>query len=298
MKANEFLNRFVRDLSWILCSPPLMKSSVFNNQSEEAAIWNPPPPSELNPWLEWLDAHPEELEAFIKPGDFTPAGKIFELYLQFFFTEHPAYDLLDANIQLSEEGTTIGELDLIVRDHSSEETVHIEAACKFYLSSNYSKSWNSWIGPNSSDSLDKKIHKLSEQLGNIGLASAAKHLRSSSIQINRSVAFMKGYFFHHFKHVHLPKNPKNGTPNYCSGVWIYQSEIPSFDPHQLVWHVLSRDRWFAPMISQTSGSSLKDLEQFIDNSLKKLNRPVLLARMLDGHSEDLRMFIVADNWPY
>ncbi len=275
-----------------------MKSVVFNDDSSEMSFWNPPPLSALIPWLEWHDTHPRHLEEYMALDHSTPTGKIFELYLQFFFTEHPAYELLDSNIQLSEEGKTIGELDLIIRDHVSEETLHIEAACKFYLSSNYSKSWNSWIGPNSSDSLDKKIDKLSQQLNNIHSDTAAKHLRSSSIQINRSVAFMKGYFFHHLKHVHQPRNPKNSSPNYCTGVWIYHSEIPSFDPHQQVWHILSRDRWFAPMLTENHGSSLKDLKQFIEDSLQKQNRPVLLARMLDGHSEDLRMFIVADSWPY
>lgn len=261
-------------------------------------IWNQSMDPVTENWLDQLDKNSDKLEAFLASDREMLTGKIFETYLRFFFTYHPEYELLASNIQLIEGNQTKGEIDLIIQDRISNKTLHLEAACKFYLSSANQTNWESWIGPNSSDSLDKKITKLQQQIGNINLNPAQDFLRSRKIQIDQSLCFMKGYFFHHVNQVQNHKSPINSSKNYSSGIWLHFSEISIFDRDQPVWHLLAKNRWFAPLQSTEDGSSLNELKNQIELLLYKLKRPVLLARILDDEIEDLRMFVVDNKWPH
>ena len=72
------------------------------------------------------------------------------------------FSLVNENIQLMEEKTTIGELDFIVKENSTNRVKHIELAYKFYLfdpSISKNPIYN-WIGPNRNDSLINKLEKL------------------------------------------------------------------------------------------------------------------------------------------
>lgn len=72
------------------------------------------------------------------------------------------FRLLHENIQINENGNTVGELDFILEGIDSKQVSHVELAFKFYLldPSISSEPINNWIGPNRNDSLIEKLTKL------------------------------------------------------------------------------------------------------------------------------------------
>lgn len=72
------------------------------------------------------------------------------------------YELLYENTQIREGKKTIGELDFIIRENSTQRVIHVELAYKFYLFDPKisSEPINNWIGPNRNDSLKDKLEKL------------------------------------------------------------------------------------------------------------------------------------------
>jgi len=72
------------------------------------------------------------------------------------------YKLLYENIQIIEDGKTIGEIDFIIQNKIEKKVIHLELAYKFYLfdPSISTEPIDNWIGPNRNDSLVEKLDKL------------------------------------------------------------------------------------------------------------------------------------------
>jgi hypothetical protein len=75
------------------------------------------------------------------------------------------YTLLYENIQILEGKKTIGEIDFILQEASTNEITHVELAYKFYLydPAISSEPIKNWIGPNRNDSLQEKLDKLEKK---------------------------------------------------------------------------------------------------------------------------------------
>lgn len=72
------------------------------------------------------------------------------------------YNILHEGLQITEGNNTVGELDFILQDLVSDETIHLELAYKFYLYDPHlsKEPINNLIGPNRNDSLREKLEKL------------------------------------------------------------------------------------------------------------------------------------------
>ncbi|WP_153447454.1 DUF1853 family protein [Vibrio algicola] len=76
------------------------------------------------------------------------------------FQSHPDYHVVAEEIQLNQNGRTIGAIDFILEHIPSKTVEHWEVASKFYLLFD-----GLWYGPNSQDRLDLKLnHMLTHQL--------------------------------------------------------------------------------------------------------------------------------------
>lgn len=75
------------------------------------------------------------------------------------------FHVLHENVQIIEHKNTIGELDFIIQNSTTEEILHLELAYKFYLydPTLSSKTIECWIGPNRRDALHEKLHKLKQK---------------------------------------------------------------------------------------------------------------------------------------
>lgn len=89
-------------------------------------------------------------------------GKQAEFLFEHLLKESPEYDILGANIQIQGATETLGEIDYLVFQKSTQSVTHIELACKFYLLDTVlgDSLVEQWIGPNRKDRLSDKLSKL------------------------------------------------------------------------------------------------------------------------------------------
>ncbi|EKO3433211.1 DUF1853 family protein [Vibrio fluvialis] len=87
-------------------------------------------------------------------------GFLYQYLCQQLFTATQRYNAVSEEIQLNDEGRTLGSIDFIVKNRKTEQYEHWEVAVKFYLLHQ-----GLWYGPNAQDRLDLKLaHMLEHQL--------------------------------------------------------------------------------------------------------------------------------------
>lgn len=114
------------------------------------------------------------------------------------------FQVLEENLQLIDNKITIGELDFIIQNKSTQQITHLELAYKFYLLDPMISDLpiEQWIGPNRKDSLKEKLAKLkSRQLPLLHHELTMVALHKYEVQkINQALCFMVNlYLPYHFK---------------------------------------------------------------------------------------------------
>lgn len=89
-------------------------------------------------------------------------GKQAESILLEHFKYSKIYQLLAHNLQIINNGITLGEIDFVVKNRHTQEIIHLELPCKFYLLDPNLEGppEKQWIGPNRRDSLYQKLIKI------------------------------------------------------------------------------------------------------------------------------------------
>ena len=162
---NRFKHKQIRDLAWILFSEKLLSTTLgqfasFQRTSRRDATLA---------WLHQLDAENVTLvenSATLRLGIYVE--RLLESYLiNGYRAKIHSYEIICSNLTIYENKRSIGELDFVLFDHSTNRFIHLELACKFYLLSHSSlrsdKQWNAWVGPNDQDRMDLKFHRMRDQ---------------------------------------------------------------------------------------------------------------------------------------
>lgn len=166
---NSFTHRCVRDLAWVVASPPLV-SGIFENDEHHTFWWNHAKCSQefvdCLPALQTLNENPTALISHLERIKGKRLGLRFEGLVSFWLSSiSPNYKLLTQNIQLNEvagdsRSRTIGEVDFIVEEVASEKIIHLEVAVKFYLGTAPFDDAYRWFGTNTEDQLGRKVDHL------------------------------------------------------------------------------------------------------------------------------------------
>ncbi|MFA0447905.1 DUF1853 family protein [Vibrio breoganii] len=201
-------------------------------------------------------------------------GFIYQYLCEQLFIHHPSLSITTTELQLSDNGRTIGELDFILHNHQHDRFEHWEVAIKFYLLHG-----DKWYGPNAIDRLDKKL----------------KHMLERQLQHTQSDIFIRQYpqwkdlSQHLLMQGRLYINPfeAHTVPTHCEGKKINTSQVVGYWCHQ-------------------------NQANQIDEKLYRLDKPLWAtgrtenSPLLDGiqgkilhcQSESGRFwFIVPDDWP-
>ncbi len=273
----------VNDLAWVIASPSLM-APALPGAEVVSSQWCTRQFQQHYSWLTALDANPSPLIHFLAQHPFNLLGKYFEQLLIFWLQQSPFLELLIHNTQIIENRQTLGELDVVFLDLSSQKYFHWEITVKFYLGTiPATGEWQSWIGPNANDTLDKKLNKALHQQLPLAHASSAKALLASKgIQEVTSKLFCKGYFFY----------PKGGVlpPNFASsdhlrGHWTTVSAFAQTNDE--LWQVLPKTNWLG-------GKGVASTRNNIIDQVNNKCRPL----MLKNQENNERWIIVPDQWPY
>ncbi|WP_313284667.1 DUF1853 family protein, partial [Stutzerimonas kunmingensis] len=162
---NRLQHPQVRDLAWTILSPPLLSEAPqCQRHPLSASCWNSEPERLAN-WLRQQDAEPSILEAWLSLHRIRRLGLYYERLWQYALSHAPDIQLLAANLPIRQNGSTLGELDLLFCDDQGVH--HLELAVKFYLGLGQGDGSRHahWLGPGSHDRLDLKLdHMCQRQL--------------------------------------------------------------------------------------------------------------------------------------
>jgi hypothetical protein len=89
-------------------------------------------------------------------------GKRAELFLLQYLMSSERYSEISHSLQIQDNNTTIGEIDMICYDNLFQKWIHIELVYKLYvfIGQDNFDDFTQWIGPNLKDRLSYKMDKL------------------------------------------------------------------------------------------------------------------------------------------
>ena len=158
-RPSEFKHQSVRDLAWAVSSPPLL-SRISSACVWPDYQWYRQLNAEAQSWLTLVDADPAELDEMLAQQKDRRLGKYFETLWLYWLMRNERYQIIANNLQVIIDGRTLGEIDFIVFDKTTKQTMHWEMAIKFYLGMGDTREMCNWHGPNLRDRLDIKVQHL------------------------------------------------------------------------------------------------------------------------------------------
>lgn len=286
----QFQSPHVRDLVWAILSPSLMKTTDHSQHFAEPFYQQAF--ADILPHLTQLDKHPEPLRHHLEHTTNHRLGPYFERLWLYWLRHNPRYQCLAHNVQIQEEGKTLGEFDMIVLDQSSGEIEHWELAIKFYLGIPPLNNETHWFGPHQKDRLDLKFHHLVEKQLKLSKQALAKaYCQSKGWNITRSRLLSKGRLFYPLQVE--PTHPGNIEKHHLTGKWMTESDFRHLCHHQpqIQFHWLDKNEWMV-LRDRPAKSTQQILERF---EQQRYPHPVqLLASNWQAQPE--RMFVVPEHW--
>lgn len=236
----------LRDLRWLLLSPPLLNTTPGHFRAE-VQRFDPPDSRLIQDWLQDLERRAlaggpsplDELVPAAAPGErHLPLGRHAEQLLKFFLQHGPTHRLMASQqVVRTPQGGTLGEIDFLVEDRHGERW-HWELAVKFYLCLSVEPQVDAadFIGPDGRDRLSAKLARLFDR--QLALDPPAPWGTMSW----RRAAFVRGWLFHRADHPMPACGALN--PAHLRGTWLTASQAAMHERTGWVW--LPRARWLSP----------------------------------------------------
>lgn len=291
----------VRDLAWTLLSPPLLVQTPWPQRHPLSASGWSQRPGALADWLLSLDADSRALQHWLSQSSVRRLGLYYERLWQFALHAAPGVEVLAANLPIRQQGHTLGELDMLLRDEQGVH--HLELAIKLYLGPQQASGADPahWLGPGSHDRLDIKLDHLGRhQLPLSARDEARSALAELDIQQAQAALWLGGYLFYPWNQVCAA--PQGGNPQHLSGRWLHRRDWPQFAALQDAghWQPLPRQAWLAS--ARIEPQELWTSEQFAQwlAALAPGANAQLLVRVEEENAiwrERERVFLVNDDWP-
>ncbi len=298
----EFRHQAVRDLAWSCYSSPLMTALP---QSQASQLLPELDNASIS-WLQALDHSPEQLHKALAQRHSTRLGLYFEALWLFYLDQHPDWELLGHNLQVSAGGQTLGAFDFLCRYRN--QYWHLEAAIKLYLgladAQGRYANWNQWWGPKCNDRLDIKLERLAGHqlcLGDMPEGRAQLDKLSDPDTVWHKGLILRGYFFYPASAQAGVDGPTDCHPDHLRGQWWPLDDFLEKNL-ETEWRILPRRDWLSAAVADQSEALLggKELEQQLRRQVGFENRPQLLAKMAPAGAlwtEQERVFVVPNNWP-
>ena len=238
----KFKHPIVRQLAFVVASPNILKSipnelSIHHSfQIHNDAFWTIQF-SRYQTRLFELDQNPQELIEFLHPLKSTRLGLRFEYLMWFWLQDSDYHDylIIGHSIQIIDGKHTIGELDFLLLNKTTNQVEHWEVALKFYLAEQ-SLLLLEWYGLNRSDTLFRKLNHFSQKQFQFHEVQAH--------QINHKYAVMKGQLYLPNIEINFDELP----------TWINQSRRIGTWGNQIYrnFYRLERLEWICPNLFQCS----------------------------------------------
>lgn len=293
----------VRDLAWVLLSPPLLDPGHCAQRHPLTASAWAAAPEQLAEWLQQLDRNPAALNAWLAQHSIRRLGLYYERLWQFALMAAPGVQLLAANLAIREGGHTLGELDLLLQDDDGVH--HQELAIKLYLGPQQGDGRNAheWLGPGSQDRLARKLsHLLDHQLPLSATPQAQAALAELGITNVQPQLWLAGYLFYPWPGHSEP--PAGSLAEHLRGRWLHRKDWAAFAAEHEgtgLWQPIPRQTWLAPAREQADTVwTAERFAQWLEELEVDAQAQLLVRFERDGSGdwrEAERVFLVGDGWP-
>ena len=292
----SYQNPRVRDLAWVIGSPPLLALSevpVFSHAECIRAL------KDMTLLLGRLERDPDSLEKVLHSGADRRLGAYFENLVKYWLDCSTQYRVLAHRLPIREEGKTLGELDLVVLDRETGETQHWEVAVKFYLGVvdpvTHTIPDHQWFGPSQKDRLDIKCeHLLNHQIPQSQTVAGKRTLNKLGVHVDSHRIFCKGRLFYPYATT-KPGWPARVSKSHSYGWWITASHFVRLAESNGRWRVLPKTCWLSELSKSVSYDDPYDSPGEIVERVVNQDHPVCVALMELGVEVE-RGFVVPDAW--
>ena len=253
-------------------------------------------------WIYELDNNPIELIDFIDKHHSKRLGRYFENLLHFYFIFHPNIEVLEVGKQIFKGKITIGEMDFILKNKTTNEIAHIETAVKYFAKEKEKGDFVNFICPNGTRNFGDKLEKtFSKQLQITEREETKIFLKEMGYFPLKSYHFIKGILFYHpdeinkFQHQGL-------NPNHKKSWWIYHNEIEtiiSISKYKIV-HKL---KWLSNEVEENENKLMtkKELIGLLESHFEIISQGQLIVEFEKNGllwTEKSRGFILDNEWPF
>jgi len=282
---------FVRDLVWVANSSSLL--TVSGGMTSTGAHNEPFCVASDQSSLNQSEVDADHLQDFLAKNPYDTVGRYFESLVYYWIKYIRGLEVLVCNEQIKRAGRTIGEIDLVFRNEQ-DQLVHWETAVKFFLHFPQPHSFSSdYVGPNSRDTLDRKInHLFGHQL---------KQSLDGPINADFREAFVRGCIFYHPSNLSPDRKHSRLHAAHLRGRWIHSSEVNKLpQPGNWNYRLMRKPHWLAMTLNQMPAIPSMEIDRWVEQQFEHSDRPVMLCTdrstgNLDGAAD--RIMIVSDQWP-
>lgn len=280
--------QLISDLIWVLQSRALLSTELpqFHGYLLQNIAFLVDD-NELRMWIESMMRDPEKIKKFFNDDEQLILGKYFERLIGYFFTSYPQFEVVMMGKQIFDGKDTVGELDFVIKDKKRNKNFHLEVAVKYYMGFKNVGKHDLWIGPNGSDTLQKKVSKLQKQL---------ELSQRIDVRVDEKIALILGYFFKHWKSSYWPYFANRTIEDV---LWIYENEMEEFFERDAYYAIIPKSLWLSFFIEPKSELNKGfEIIELIQNQLALIGKGIMLAKIDDTTMTVLQKCIVAPmRWP-
>ncbi|XOB61068.1 DUF1853 family protein [Campylobacterota bacterium DY0563] len=214
-------------------------------------------------------------------SDNLPLGKRIERFFEFYINQSPNYELIKLNIQIIHNKETLGELDFLIFDKTTQKYLHIEHIYKYYLYDiSFTNELDRFIGPNKDDSFSQKLTKLKEkQLPLLYKDETKEYLIDLNVNAFEQKVCFKG-------NIYVPLNLVDKEipiiNNACiKGFYLsYKEFLKQEDFKEFEYFLPSRDDWVRDCFTNNIWKSFDEVKAKIELFLNHKKSPLVWMKKL------------------
>lgn len=244
-----------------------------------------------------LETDPAPLLNFLDHANTRRLGFYFESLVLFWLKNDPRFRVIAHNIQVEEEGRTVGEVDLIVEDYHLNRVEHWELAVKFYLQYHIKGRGYAWLGPNRKDNLQDKIDRLENVQSKLSDHEQIRNLLYSydyRDEVGQRI-FLKGMLFYPLI---SPVSDPALSPYHLKGNWIYVDQFSRVFDKEHSFKILSKFHWITSTGQDVPDKTFLCYEEALEHlrlHIQHTNKVLMLE--VAKESPISRIMIAGDEWP-
>lgn len=245
------------------------------------------------PLFQTLENNPKVLEFQPSGPSATVLGKRMEDFFAQYIINFTSEEILIQNEQIIQDKKTVGEIDFLLKDTSSEVISHVEMIFKFYLFDPESgtSELDHLIGPNKRDSLNQKLERLQKRQFPLLFHPATIDLLDF-LGIDAEVVIQKMCFK---AWVFLPSHMKaceltQINPQTFAGYWIKAKEFTFEAYSENQFFIPGKFYWPVNPEVNNVWKSFEIIEKELQTLLQDKFAPLLWMKTGDGKYE--RFFVV------